>query len=390
MHYFDTHLIHFFMEFPKVKTLYDRRHKATATKRGSVEIEIYYNKQRKWISTKVSVLPAQWSDDYGVINHPNSFMLNQQIATARNLINQYITSVVQSGDAFSLDGLTAYLNAKHSKGDFVTYMEERIRARNDIAKTTKACHLKALKLVREFGKFRSFEDVTRRNILAFDEFLHSFKYKQATIHYHHKVLRIYINDAIARGFMSDYPYRGIKIERGKSEVRKYLTLDEIKLIQNCHQLPHILEEVRDLFLFQSYTGLAYSDVYNFKSESVTERDGRHILAASRKKTEENYYVVLTDKAVAILKKYNGKLPHIFNDKYNNLLKELAEEVGIDKRITSHMARHTFAVTSLNAGIPIEVVSKMLGHTNIQTTQIYAKVINKTIDSAFDKIAEVYG
>ena len=104
----------------------------------------------------------------------------------------------------------------------------------------------------------------------------------------------------------------------------------------------------------------------------------------RKKTNEDYFIALMPSAVEILEKYDYQLPIISNMKYNDYLKVVAAMAGVQP-LTSHMGRHTFAVYALNKGVPIEVVSKILGHTDIKTTSIYAKIVGKSVLDAFKKI-----
>lgn len=133
-----------------------------------------------------------------------------------------------------------------------------------------------------------------------------------------------------------------------------------------------------------YTGLAYADLAKFDFvKGVENRNGKYVIADRRKKTNEDYFIVLLSPAVRLLKKYDYKLPIISNQQYNIMLKVMAQYADINKNITTHVARHTFAVFALNNGVPIEVVAKMLGHSNIRTTQLYAKVLNSEVEKGFD-------
>lgn len=135
-----------------------------------------------------------------------------------------------------------------------------------------------------------------------------------------------------------------------------------------------------------FTGLAYIDVYNLKKENIcTSFDGSKWLKLHRQKTATPVNLPLLKIPLAILEKYEGKLknnrvlPVLSNQKANSYLKEIADLCGIKKNITFHLARHTFATTTtLSKGVPIETVSKLLGHTNIKTTQIYARITNEKI------------
>ena len=180
------------------------------------------------------------------------------------------------------------------------------------------------------------------------------------------------------GILDKDPFASYKIRLEKVD-RGYLTEDEIKIILKKKMVSERLEHVRDLFIFSCFTGLAYSDVANLREENI------------RKSFD------------MILKKYKGKLPNgkilpvISNQKLNAYLKEIADICGIKKNLTFHLARHTFATTTtLAKGVPIETVSKMLGHTNIETTQIYARITNSKIgndmqglDKKFVGIEKIY-
>ena len=194
----------------------------------------------------------------------------------------------------------------------------------------------------------------------------------------------YIHEAMKFELISDDPYNGLTFERGKFDKRKYLTEQELYKMETCEINSQPIDRVRDLFLFQCYTGFSYSDFAKFDFErDVENRNGKYIIADRRKKTNEDYYIVLLSPAMKILKKYNFKLPVISNQQYNIMLKVAAQYAKINKRITTHVARHTFAVFALNNGVSMEVVAKMLGHSNIKTTQIYAKVLNREVEKGFD-------
>lgn len=159
-----------------------------------------------------------------------------------------------------------------------------------------------------------------------------------------------------------------------------------------------LQLVKDYFVFCCFTGLAYIDVVNLKSSSVSVGiDGNRWLVFDRKKTGTISRVPLLDPALEIIDKYRNHpsavhrgnvFPSISNQKLNSYLKEIGDICGISKPLTFHLARHTFATTvTLSNGVPIESVSKMLGHTKISTTQIYAKVVEKKLGLDMDMLRQ---
>ena len=144
-----------------------------------------------------------------------------------------------------------------------------------------------------------------------------------------------------------------------------------------------LDKVRDLWVFCSYTGLSYSDMAKLSPSDIVASEGKKMIIDKRIKTGTPYKIVLLPKALAILDKYGGTLPAITNQKCNYFLKVIGPAAGIKKNLTMHMARHTFATWALSKGVRIEVVSKMLAHADITTTQIYAKVMQREVEKGYE-------
>lgn len=171
--------------------------------------------------------------------------------------------------------------------------------------------------------------------------------------------------------------------------REFLSENELSNMENFDFTIERLDRVRDLFVFSCYTGISYIDIMNLSSDNLVMRiDGTNWILTKRQKTKSSVKVPLLEKAQEIIEKYiehpmtivTGTLfPTITNEKLNVYLKEVAHYVGIKKNLTFHMARHTFATTvTLGNGVPIETVSKLLGHSKIATTQIYARVLEHKI------------
>ncbi len=153
-----------------------------------------------------------------------------------------------------------------------------------------------------------------------------------------------------------------------------------------------------LIVFYRYTGLAYADISQLRADNIKKMfDGKLWIVTHRQKTKTSVNVPLLPTAERILRKYENTfldgvlLPVLSNQKTNAYLKEIADICGIEKNLTFHLARHTFATTmTLGKGVPIESVSKMLGHTNIQTTQIYARITNSKISQDMENLAKNLG
>ncbi|MEG2340015.1 MAG: site-specific integrase [Odoribacter sp.] len=177
--------------------------------------------------------------------------------------------------------------------------------------------------------------------------------------------------------------------------RGFLTQDELNTIEQKHFPSKRLSQVRDIFIFSCYCGLSYIDICNLREKNIQTSFDNHLwIKTTRQKTDVNSNIRLLDIPKAILEKYAGKqadgklLPIISNQKMNDYLAEIGNICGINKHITFHLARHTFAtVITLSQGVPIETVSRMLGHKSIRTTQIYAKIIDLKISQDMDVLVQ---
>lgn len=198
------------------------------------------------------------------------------------------------------------------------------------------------------------------------------------------------------GLISHDPFVNYKIQFKKID-RDYLTEQELNRLIKKKFHTKRLEQVRDIFLFSCFTGLAYIDVKGLTKNHIRiSFDGNTWIMTKRQKSKVNVNVPLMEIPRKILEKYEGELlddkvlPVLSNQKMNAYLKEIGDLSGINKNLTFHLARHTFATTvTLSKGIPIETVSKMLGHTNIQTTQIYARITNDKISRDMQGLSEKF-
>lgn len=199
-----------------------------------------------------------------------------------------------------------------------------------------------------------------------------------------KVIRL----GLAEGYMTRNPFDKFKLTY-KTVRRDILTIEEVDKLVKLKIPEERLDRVRDLYIFCIYTGLAFVDVTNLRMEHLVKTsEGTTWIKNSRYKTSVSFLIPLLAIPQRLVKKYdnfnkrsiNGSvMPTLSNQKYNSYLKELSIRSKITKNLTSHLARHTFATTiTLNEGVPLEVVSKMLGHSDTKTTQIYAKIQEKAI------------
>jgi integrase len=185
------------------------------------------------------------------------------------------------------------------------------------------------------------------------------------------------------------PYERLRgqFDRGERENIEYLTEEEMQTIMVL-DLPDgsMLSKCRDLFVFQMWTGLSYSDAEAFDISQYKKVKGKWVNVGERIKTGVPYVSSILPPALKVLERYGMKVPRVNNADYNHQLKALGLMAGIKTRLHSHLARHTFATYMLRNGVKIENVSRMLGHTNIIQTQRYAKVMAQSVHDDFDMIA----
>lgn len=373
------------MKYPTARFVFDRKHTASKTTKGTVQIEILFERKRKWISTGVRLYSDQWNDKTKVKNTVQSVDLNERLDAQMQNINEFINNLIKNKEAFSFDKLEHFLKYSQQKESFINFIKRRVSERTDLRKGTLNTHASLINSLEEFGRIVYFSDITTANIMYYDDFLHKKYAKQTTVHGYHKRLKRYINESIKYELIKENPYNKLKFDRGKSEGIKYLTIEQINQIRSLEIASESIDKVRDLFIFQCFTGLSYADLFKFDFSTVIERKNKFFIRDVRVKTQEEYFLMLLKPAMEILRKYDFKLPAISNYQYNLRLKIVQELAKIKLSLHSHMARHSFAVMALNMGVSIENLAKMMGHTDIKTTQIYAKVLNKSVQEEFEKM-----
>lgn len=387
------------MKIPTVKLVFDRKKVATKKKKGLVQMQILYERKRKWSATGVYLYKGQWDDIKWVVNRTDMFELNEFLRKQVERVEKWIRDDASEGNAFSWEALGRFLERSGEDDSLLAFFEKEIDGRNDIRESTKKSHRKLITILREYGKIKTFQDLTRAAVMDFDNWLHGRKVRrldkdgrekftpirQSSLYDFHKMLKSYTNRAIDKGLIKSNPYTGLHFKRGESEPDRYLTEDELKSMETAEMRNGRVTRARDLFLFQCYTGLSYADLREFDFSKVRDAKGSLLYSGKRVKTGEPFHFVLPKRAVAILKKYRYRLPIVSNVSYNAGLKKVAEDCGISKPLASHWARRTAAMVFANHGVRIEVVAKILGHSNTITTQkFYASITGDTVAEEMKK------
>lgn len=379
-------------------------------KNGKVAImgRITIDGKRSQFSTKLEIYPDEWNNEWGksIGNNAEAIAINSMLEKIRGKIVTYYYKLMDIDGYASPDKIKNILLGFEEKGKTIIYyfnkFNEQYRSKVGVTvrRTTYLRYELVKKRLSEFiektykVKDMPYREITTVFIQNFYQFLRS-KYKSGnnnamkTIQ-HLRAIFFYIKNS---GEYFPDPFANFKISFEKKE-RSFLTKAELIALYNKKLPSERLERVRDIFLFCSYTGLSYSDLQNLTKEKIrTNIDGHLWIMATRNKTGVPYKVRLLDIPIAILKKYEylqeyGELlPIISNQKMNEYLSEITNICGINKRITSHCARHTFGTLCLTEGMSIESVSKLLGHTKIRTTQIYAQITDQKLSNEMDKLAK---
>lgn len=335
--------------------------------KGQCAIRVRQTIKRKvtYYPTGIYVLPEQWNGE--VIKHPNKVLLNTSIRKQLNDIEK--------------NYLEGTLPIK-TKTDFYSYAEKKIEQEKNLLSKGTYSHKKSyLKKLKTFRPHLSFHDITPSFMTDFENYCKGLGNKPTTVWSSIKLIKTVINAAINENVISQNPFKGYKAKPYVNPERDYLTDEEILRIENfaATHTNETLVKVANWFLFGCYSGLRYADIKNFDRSKIV--DDRIILRTEKAKTDVS--IKLHPKLKNILDKISPKV--FTNQKMNDYLKIVAERCHINKRLTFHVSRHTFAVYWLNHNGSMESLSKILGHTSTKTTAIYGKITNLRIDAEVDKV-----
>ena len=388
-------------EMLKIKMI---AHKGKPNKSGRVPIlmQLTIGQQTCHISTKQNILPEKWGDGKPIGHTREDQAITAVLEEIRTKAYNKFLQLQGQNINVTPERLKQALLGKDQvqpRGYVEIFDQWLVEYSKMVGITTSKRTLDKYILVRnrlqdyiasQLGvKDISLEEVTPKFLSNFDNYLR-VEYNMANNHAMkiRQKLRTIYKVAIDNGWVSKNPFSTVKIHFDPVE-RDVLTKSELTALIQTDMIFDRLEKMRDVFVFACFTGLAHCDVAGLTKENIITDESGHVwLKTHRQKTSEVVDIPLLEIPQLIIKKYqgmkelNGKLlPTLTNSCSNLYLKEVAVRCGINKTLTFHMARHTFATTvTLSNGVPIESVAKMLGHRNIRTTQIYAKVIK-------DKLAE---
>jgi integrase len=352
--------------------------------------------QREWDPTK-------WNSSAGRANGTKEAAkeLNAFLDTLKTKAYEAQHKIIDDGEAVTTDAIREIITGRNRNSKMLLevfdYHNNQMRELVDIdfAPGTMERYETAKSHTKDFIKWKlGIEDIDVNKLNY--EFVTDMEFYLKTVRkcchntaikYISNVKKI-VNICVKNGWLQRDPFFGYKMHK-KEVIREILSEQEIALVLAKDFPSERLNIVRDIFIFSCYTGLAYADIEKLKrSEIIIGIDGDKWISTTRQKTDSASRIPLLPIALEILEKYKNHpkcinqdllLPIYSNQNMNGYLKEIAGIAGIEKRFTFHCARHTFATTvTLTNGVPIESVSKMLGHRNLKTTQHYAKIIDRKV------------
>ena len=365
------------------------RYRKMAKGRKSIYLDCYRDGQRTYEFLKLYILPGRDPETKAKNDHA--------MAAARTLLLERTIEIQNSGTQ-----LKAVTRNKMLLDDLMEHYEENLRKRGALggADNIRAPR-KALRLYK--GIETRLCDVNKDFCHGFIEFLRTYKTKTDTVITEHTkvsylgVLSAVLNYAVRQDWIKENPLKKIapvdKFKAGEGQ-RAYLTIDELKLMIAT---PAYRQDVRNAYLFACYCGLRLSDIRALRWGDVKNDGGQWRAEVVQQKTDKPLYLPLSDHAVQYMPKRGkksdedkvfGKLPTLTT--CEAVLERWAKDAGVEKHITFHTSRHTFATLMLTLDVDLYTTSKLLGHTKVATTQIYAKIINSKRDEAVNRVNQVFG
>jgi site-specific recombinase XerD len=344
-------------------------------------------------STRICIPIADWDSKKVQVKarHEQAYILNKQISDLRAKVIDFIESKTKKEEIISADLLKEHLLGKSTSTQSILEMiqyyieNSRNRLSDGTIKQYESIKRKIARYLKEELLIPDYP-LDKLNYRFLNDYKVYLESKCAnspnTVDRDIKRLKAVIHFALKLEILKEDPfikYKSFTVPTHRSS----LNMEEITKIEELESTNNTVTLIKDAFLFMCYTGLSYSDLRKLTSNDIhTSIGGKRVIKINRHKTDEFCMVPLMNKAEAIIDKYKeyptvlltgNIIPTLSNQKMNQYLKLIMELTSIHKTITCHVARHSFATNSLEHSIPIETVSKMLGHSNIKTTQIYAKI-----------------
>lgn len=368
-----------------------------------IRCRITFLKSRKEFSTGIFINPNYWDSGKQKAIPPNkeNTILNNKLSLINQQIDKAFLMLQILPNDFDVDDIYRKYKGEDSKEEITilgAYDLHNDKTKKligiDFNKLSWSRYVESRRKVALFiTKFYKRKDVKLKDLdLKFIQDLEYFfktdlKLKQATVYRSIQRVKKIIQFAISENYLKKDPFHLYKNKKHKTVI-VYLTDEELKKLEQHTFSQTRLQQVKDLFIFCCYTGLAYTEMSTLTTKNIEIGfDGKEWIQMIRKKTNRKISIPILPKAREILDKYDDKLPILSNQKFNSYLKEISELVGINKKLTHHTARKTFATTVLLFNnVPMEIVSELLGHSNMNVTQShYGKIVQKKVSDEVNRL-----
>ncbi len=367
----------------------------TSNGKHPIVVKLYANRKNKYISTPFKLLPEEWNEAKGRAyddDRVNEFLID--------LNKKFNNFLVERPGATDLEQIAIALFSEfdEKKLQLLQYIAKHIELKvkkNDVIAKTISRYTRVQKVMTDFltenrNKGMLLSEVNVETINLWDAYIrYNLKVKDKsmdknTINKYHSVLRTMLIQAVNEGRLKINPYNLFKL-KAKPTHRQYLSDEELLKLKNESFESDRNEKVRLIYLFSCYTGIRFEDAQQLGTENLKRNMNGEIYLSfiSSKSSKQQEVPIITD-AINVIEEMSKRfsdelsvtkklLPKISNQKFNDYLKAIAIRVGIDKNLTHHTARHTFATYMLNRGVTPPALQVLLGHSNIRETMIYAKI-----------------
>ena len=384
-----------------VAIIRDWRKTAGDGKPGGLDVRVTVDRKSYYISTGIRVLAKHWAG--AVVSRPDADELNNRLGIIVKRVNEKMNEFIEKRQPIDMDAIKRHIydgTKTDTGGSMLEWMKKQVPMLQ-VSEKTRGHYWLLLDRLEQYGQLRSWSDLTVEAIYEWDAWLHNNVKAQVkkgqperggsdgTIYNYHKHMKAMINRAVDFGIIAASPYARLKgkFKRGESDDYEYLTEEQMQRIVDTHPVPNTqMEDVRDLFVFQLFTGLAYSDSQAFDIKNYHKDGDVWVANGKRIKTGMPYVSALLPPVVDVLERHGWKVPTMPNQKYNCLLKTFGSVIGIDG-LHSHLARHSFATWMLSNDAKVQNVMRMLGHKNIKQTMKYAKVLAKDVHDDYNMVGE---
>ena len=372
-----------------IKVIFDRKNQAAKTGIGKIDIRIYLKEGERKFETVGTATPGDCEaamQSKAIVAKVKHY---EQIINAMKLFNEDMTienfnNHIYTAQAPSKPEEKVLFKDNDLRQSFIEFCRNRFE-NEGLAKNSVKDFNVVFNALEECGYLNTFADLTKANVMAWDTWLRmGNKRSDYTINGYHKKVKKYTKLLWQLEMIESDPYQYVKFPKGSNKERNPLNEEELLKLREI-KCKGYLERARDRFIFMAYTGLAFCDMELFDFKTMTEkREDYTYIDGERLKTGSKFFTPILPPAMAVLKKYNYKLPSITNQKLNEYCHLLEILCQIRKPVTCHIARHSFATLMLSYGFSLEEVKKMLGHKDIRTTQLYAKLSTKKLEDSVTK------